>query len=293
MTTILPQEIREFAINTTESVDPWSPNTTYAVDDEAYYSDAIWVSAADVNIGNTPATGSLQWTKKGASNRWAWADEFIGTASSAPDELVLVITKEPRQLVLVLDNVTCTEAQVQICDGGVLVFDETETMLYRRPGSLTEFFTLNPDLKKQALFDMPYTNPDARIIIRLKNEGGTASLGNLIIGTRRKHGCTADFPQTRMLNIKGGTLDDYGNFWVPEILNSASVAFEVDIDPRRFNDEFEALLALQGRLVFVIGDDRDQPTFQAFSRFGTLNDIAMGKHTTSMNFKGVEKWQNL
>lgn len=172
---------------------PYASGTTFAKDALAYdpTTHNVFQSLVASNVGKQ-LTDTTAWTPRGATNRWAMLDQYNNTQTTAPDEILLVVSPQAISQGLYLGNLFADEVRISVVDRAEgLVYSQTENLLVST--SASSFFNwCFKRIKRNDYFltlKMPvYAN--ALITVCIRKIGGTARCGMCAVGPTDEFGPT-------------------------------------------------------------------------------------------------------
>lgn len=174
----------------------WNPATAYVAGDLVVRPSLhkIYVRNVDGTTATAPESDAVNWTFRGASNPYAMFDNKNSTQTTNADEIIVEITPNTIVNGLYLANVDAFEVSVvgnDPADGEI--FNETYSM--QSPPTAANWYDYFFDAiryKKSLYVPLPaYRN--ATFTVTITRTGGTAAVGNLVIGKVYNYGEGIEF----------------------------------------------------------------------------------------------------
>ena len=234
--------------------------TTYALGDRVIVTTAdhsIYESLQAANTGNTPATSPAWWLKISATNRWKAFDAKVADQVSRTTDINYVLTPGAIDAISLL-NIDGTSVQITMTD-------PTDGVVYNQTIGLTSTenvidgytYCFEPILMRTelALFDLP-PYPSALVSITITNTGGTAKLGELIVGRASRLGYTEYSPSIGIVDYSRKEVDTFGNYIVVRRAFSKRLSCDLFLD-NAYVDFVARQLSLYRAtpLVWIAADD--------------------------------------
>ncbi|MDR3162372.1 MAG: hypothetical protein LBT81_00725 [Helicobacteraceae bacterium] len=271
----------------TETIPEWAAGE-YAQSDKVIRSVAVENAAIDVSaidyvfeagVGTSadPASGSLDWINRGASEAYKVFDESITTRSPYASGSILEIRA------LKLDGVFLSRfngsALLEAFDasGDMPFFSRLVTAssnLYEPAASWTTYFfrdLISTGAAQDILVEIPARVSGVRI--RLTAQTGGFSLGKIIAGVSMEIGKTMIPPTVGINDYSIKAVDENGNIYIKEKAFSKVISFEVWIATARFDQIASLLALLRAKPTVYIGDDLAR--FSSLSVYGTYRNFSM------------------
>ena len=234
--------------------------TTYALGDRVIVTTAdhsIYESLQAANTGHDPATSPTWWLKISATNRWKAFDVKVADQVSRTTSINYVLAPGAIDAVAIL-NMDATTVQI-------VITDPTDGVVYNQTIDLTSTenvidgytYCFEPIIRRTdlALFDLP-PYPAASVSITVTYTGGTAKLGELIVGRATRLGYTEYSPSVGIVDYSRKEVDTFGNYIVVQRAFSKRVSCNLFLD-NGYVDEVVRQLSLYRAtpLVWVAADD--------------------------------------
>lgn len=154
----------------------------------------IYVRNVAGTTSTAPELDNVNWTLRGASNPWAMFDNKNSTQTTNADEIVVEITPGTIVNALYLANVDAFEITVVGDDPGEgEIFNETYSM--QSPPSAANWYAyfFDPIRYKTSLYVPLPSYRNATFTVTITRTGGTAAVGNLVIGKVHSYGEGIEF----------------------------------------------------------------------------------------------------
>jgi hypothetical protein len=239
------------ASNVPEDDHPaWDIGESYDLGDTVIHQQRIWESLGGYNIGNDPVDSPDDWLLLGATNRWRLLDGGTGSLTTNPESIE--ITLEPTDQVangVAFFNVDASEIQIDVYNGSTLTYtatleifaglSESNWWAYFFGESVGAFDPARDlvDLGLPSIFS-------PRIEISIRNPGGTAACGLIVIGRQQPLGTTVYGSSVGIRDYSRKDVDEFGNFSVVQRRFAKTADFDVVI---RTRDVASLQRALAGR----------------------------------------------
>lgn len=180
--TVTPAMI--IASNAVEAYADWNIATSYSKDAIVDYLTHYYISLTNTNVGNNPATDTVNWALVGPDNKHAMFDGQVSTETTkATSPLVVTISPGIVNSIALL-GLTGQSVSVVMRDGGASppVYSRTVDL----EGSIIldwymYFFEPFEQLSEVVLTDLPpYSNGQITMTL---SSGGNVAIGELLVGT--------------------------------------------------------------------------------------------------------------
>lgn len=251
----------------------WSSATTYALNDYVISTSShkIYKSLQAANLNNA-LTDTAWWSDQGFVNRWRAFDSITSTITSQATSINWVIT--PTEIVdsIALLNFNATSITITVTDTiDGLVYNQTfdTTDLSNVYDSYTWWFA--PILRKNnmVITGLP-TYFGAAISITVTNIGGTATIGNVVLGQLVVFGDTELGMSIGIKDYSVKSADAFGNYVITQrsFVKRARVNVWVD---KIYVDYINKLLSdYRATPLVYIGSDND--SYESSIIYGFYND---------------------
>lgn len=267
-----------------ETTPAWDYDTVYAFAEYVQHENHIWSSLADDNLGNLPAEGSAYWFDHGTVNRFRWFD-------GAPDRVArrsgsIVVTFEPGDIFdcVALINVRGVTAQVEVLDAEEsVIYDQTKTLI--DVSEITDWhkYWWTPVERNidAAFLDVPATA--GRVRVTIDAQGGSASVGEIIVGLQRRIGDTLYGVRTQIKDFSRQIQDEFGQVTLVRrgytVRMQAEVAVESDKNPAVKN----LLARLRSTSVLFIASTEAEETIL----YGFYQSFELTRRTYPLSFSDL------
>jgi hypothetical protein len=171
----------------------YAAGTTYATDDVvkvSFESDGLtaqtpvveYKSLADSNTGNYPPDSPTQWSEIGTSNRWAMFDDYINSVTTDTSNIVVAVGSARSDLVglfgLVGSSVTLTLTR----SGSTI---KTEEISLKKLPAVSYYSWMFDEYEytDRVFWEYPKYS-DASLSVTIATTGGTASCGEMVLGSK-------------------------------------------------------------------------------------------------------------
>lgn len=238
----------------------YNAGTTYTIGQRVIVTTgdhSIYESLQNGNTGNAPVTSPTWWLKVSATNRWKAFDIKVADQVSRATSINYVLAPGIIDAMALL-NIDATSVQVTITDptDGV-VSDQTIDLTSAENVIDGYTYCFEPIIRRTdlALFDLP-PYATASVSITVTYTGGTAKLGELIVGRASRLGYTEYSPSVGIVDYSRKEVDTFGNYIVVQRAFSKRVSCNLFLD-NGYVDEVVRQLSLYRAtpLVWVAADD--------------------------------------
>ena len=193
--------------------------TTYVVDDYVIVKGTVhkvYVSLQAANLGNYPPDNTSgetpYWLEVGSTKPWRMFDTQVATQTEATTEIIVEIAPGRINSLAMLE-VEAAEIEVTLTDPVAgIVYNETIDMVSDSGVQDLYAYFYEPivrDTDAVKLDIPPYV--DATLKVEIRNTGGTAKIGMMVVGTKKFLGTTKWKPQISILEYSRKETDDFGN----------------------------------------------------------------------------------
>lgn len=292
MTYIAPQDMVMTYTNVPDDTTTpvWDAATGWVLGDEVQKNTKIY-KAASPNTGVDPETDDgTTWVYKERTNKWKWNDEKIETKTSNPDHIYMELDKDNATNIISFFGLEGTDITVSVIDGGLKVFEETQSLMTRSPDGWSDFFFKNDfEIHKIAVFYVPYTYRDAYFTVKIN--GSVAKVGLIEAGIKKKLGCTLVDPTVRIMDFSQVTTDAFGNTSFTQGNSVKLIEAGVTFDTLGFDAVFSVLDDNRSSPFVYLADDREEGFARTLIVYGYYEDMTMtykyGKSNTSIKLRGL------
>lgn len=211
----------------------YNPSTTYALGARVIVTTGdhhIYESLQAGNTGNTPASSPTWWLPISATNRWKAFDGKIADQTSNATSISYVLTPGSFDAIALL-NMDATSVQITLTDPTYgEVYDQTIDLV--STGNVVDGYTyfFEPITRRTALalLDIPpYSSASVSIIIT--NTGGTAKVGEIVLGRQSDIGETEYGPSIGIIDYSKKEADTFGNYIVLERAYSKRISCQLSL----------------------------------------------------------------
>lgn len=254
MKVIRPMPVNDAALTSSNVSEAdyaaYNPATTYARGARVIYiaADTHWIieSLQNANTGHPPSglPADTWWLKVSATNRWRMFDAVVSgqTSNAASIDVTLACTGRVNGIALM--NLAAATVRIIVTDAidGV-VYDKTTSLVSTM--GITDWYAYfyEPIVRASdfVALDLPaYYAPTVRVI--LSAPGGTALLGELVLGMQFDLGLTENGASVGIDDYSVKQQDVYGNFSILQRAYSKRATFAVEVENVRI-DALHLLLA--------------------------------------------------
>ena len=226
----------------------WNSGTTYALNAIVYTSThKLYKSLQAGNVGQTPGAvgASTWWLDYGSTERWSVFDAKVGSQATRASSLTYEIDPGPIDSVAILnleaDTVTVTMTDVGGA-GAPVVWSETVLA----DGLFTS------DIVKT---DFPLTYLTPHLVIKIDYTGGTAKVGEIVVGPKESLGSTQYNPAISIIDYSIKEVDTFGNYSVLERAYSKRLTCQTTILNTDLDETYNTLANYRARPVVWVGSE--------------------------------------
>lgn len=233
------------ASNITDTVAAYNSGTTYA-------KDALVRRDADHGIYESQVAGNVgqslddpaKWLRIGPTNQWAMFDQYNQTQTVNTTSITAEWDATGRingMAFLNLDAASITLTMTDVSAG--VIYDQTVSLVDNSNIGNLHDWLFEPVLRKtDYVFTELPVHFGPHISISIDAPGGTAKIGNLVMGMARQFGITVYGAGLGMLTSSKREADDYGNINIIPRSRRKTGTFEVVVE-KRLVDETARILA--------------------------------------------------
>jgi len=265
------------------SEQDYSATATYAKDALVHdpVTHGVFRSLIDANKGRA-LTDAAAWNPRGATNRWAMFDQYNNTQTSAPDEIIVVLSPQSICEGLYLGEVDADEIELSVVDRveGV-VYSEVASLVTSSGSSSYYDWCFRPADRADYFVTQsmpPYAS--ALVTIAIRKNGGDAKVGMCAIGVVDEFG-----PSLYGLSVEGR---DYSsttfNFDGTSETTFRPYAKRMSVDVRVSNSEIDyiqrKLFQYRQRPIVWIGGPYGATA--VFGRYGSFKIVIPSLHWSDM-----------
>lgn len=248
----------------------WSLATSYSLAARVVKGHRIFESVQDSNINHDPLTADMGWwVDIGPTNRWAMFDEKVGTLTTVPTSLSVVM-QPGRVDAIALLQVEASTVTVMMHLGSEEVYSRTLSMI--DDSKVTDWFgyffeTIRPK-DYVLLTDLPIYG-EATITIALSKPSGDVSCGMCIVGRQSDIGGALSSPSLGINDYSKKTIDDFGNTTLVERSFSKRMSVKLTIDNTEVDRVHTVLSSVRSVPVVWIGSAQ----YSSMLVFGFFRDF--------------------
>jgi len=280
MRVLKPQTVTD-AMLTSSSVadDPtaaWAAGTTYASGVTIQHAHRLYQSLQAGNLGKTPgATASAAWwLDLGPTARWAMFDQAVGTSTSAPEVLQVVLTTTEFVNAVALVGVVGYEASLLMRSStGVLVYSRTLTIGGSAGASFYDYFFGEHETTGDLIFDQlpPYVGASITVTITAP---ATASCGVMLIGRLHDVGILEKGASAGIVDYSRKDTDEFGTATLLQRDYASEASYPLVVtaaDMRRL----KSLIASVRAVPCLWVGDPDTDTYAPWVVYGWYDDFRL------------------
>ena len=270
----------------------WAAGTTYALNAEIIDADrVIWRSMAANNTGNTPATSSDKWQKRGVENRLRAFDASLGSATENNDLIEFVITPGAVVTDIIFLGVQAHQVEVYMNDPIDGLVSDVDPVVMIRPSGNSHwgyFFTPLERESKLHIWGLPaYTR--ASITIRISNPGAVARVAEIVMGRSVWLGNTQWRPAIGFDDWSEKKRDEWGGWVAEEGSYSDRLKLQVLVEGTQYERTREQIIPYRAKPVVWIG----ARGINALTTYGYITGFeqvlsARGFSDCSLTIEGLE-----
>jgi hypothetical protein len=202
---------------------PYNAGTTYSVNAivSVVADHKMWQSLQNNNVGNTPGAAGNEtwWLDIGATERWKVFDAKVGSQAEADDSITYELDPGPIDSVALL-NIEALSVTVTMTDVG----GAGDPVVWS-PTTYADGLYISDVVKT----DFPLTYLTPHLVIVLTNTGGTAKIGEIVVGTSESIGSMHYAPEVGITDYSIKTVDAFGNYTILERAYSKRLSCETSI----------------------------------------------------------------
>lgn len=279
MEIIYPQDVTPTTLtssNVPETDNPvWSASTTYAVGAKVMLNHRNYESLLAGNINRNPATDTVTppaWLDAGATNRWKMFDNSVGSLTTNPGSIVVVITPGKVVNSLAMFNLAGRTVRVTMVDPvDGLVYDKTMSLVDAGVLNWYDYFftatTVHTDI---VVKDLPAYGT-ASLSITVSAGAEVAAVGHLALGLIKDLGCTDYGATAGAISFSRKDRDAFGNAVIVKRSNAKRAGFDISFPTAQLATIQRLLAALDAVPVVWIGSPL--PEYEGTVVFGFYRDF--------------------
>lgn len=241
----------------------------------------IYEVVAPVSTTDSPLVGIAKavptWVVVGPTNRWRMFDSSVGTLTTNPGSIVVVLTPGKVINSLALFNLAGRSVRVTMVDSvDGMVYDRTLNLVAGVTNWYEYFFSEIETRTDIVITDMPAYGT-ASVTVTITSNTGSAAVGHLAIGTIEDLGCAAYGASVGAISYSRKDRDAFGNPIIVKRSNAKTAGFDISFDTARLATIQRILIDLDAVPVVWIGSPL--PQYEATVVFGFYRDF-------SLNYEG-------
>lgn len=268
---------------------PYSASATYAKGDRVQDNLAHLIYEFVPDTGSAiPLTDTTKWLLVGATNRWAFADEKIGTvtASASPQRVVLKAGPVSGIGFLELQG-RKLHVTGKTDTGGTVVYDKVVDLDGTIITSIYDWlFEEFQQLTDVVLTDLPAQFYSLELAVEITSTVGQVAMGVCKPGKLSYIGRTRAGATAGIISFSSKERDRFGNLSVLKGETSKRGDFTVITERTDFNRIYRLLSSLDGVLCFFIGTD--DPGFEPFLIYGIFLDCSIAVEYFSHHLLSIQ-----
>ena len=266
---------------------PWNAATAYTAGQRVVHLHRIYERAAPGTTPTQPQADPVNWLDVAPTNRWAMFDEKVGTVTTAPDAITVVL--QPGRLnSLALLGVDASLLTVTLVAAGDTVYSASLDLDSGvQVGNWYEYFyepiyqqseVVITDLLDAALLDVPAYG-EGVLTVTLSRPGGSVSCGMLVVGLVTDLGRTEMGAQVSIRDFSRKEPDAFGNFALVQRDYSKQMQLNVVVPAEKVDSVVKTVSRYRATNVVWIGSSR----YGALVVYGFVADwsLVMENYTMS------------
>ncbi len=222
----------------------WSSIVSYSVNSIVFYAanHRMYKSLKNTNQGYTPGASGNEtwWLDWGATEKWSVFDGAVGSQAEMPNLITYEIDPGIIDSVALL-NIEANSITVTMTDVG----GAGSPVVWHQHALIDDLFVtdvVNVD------FPLTYTTP--HLVIEIEYTGGTAKIGEIVVGQKNSLGTMKYNPAVSIIDYSIKEVDSFGNYTVLERAYSKRLTCNTNI-PNASLDAIYNVLALHRALPAV------------------------------------------
>lgn len=258
----------------------WSAAWSYAVGDRVIRTtthkvyEAIVAGAHAGLPENTPA----RWVAVGSTNRWRMLDSEVGSVTSAPGSL-LVVLAPGYATALALLEVDAQSITVEVRDpASTLTYTTTRSPDTTVLLSWYDYFFTDPVARSEIVFPGLYIGAGYTVAVTLT--GATVECGALVVGEATDLGATEYGATLGIVDYSRKETDEFGVVTITKRKYAKRLTAKLAFERERTNRVFRTLAALRSTpCVYVTADALDYEPLTVFGFYKDFRiDVAYPTH---------------
>lgn len=238
-----------------------------------------------------PEADKDNWLDIGPTNRWAMFDRKVGTVTTSPTSLTVVLSVGGVSGLGALELTgRALKATLRDAPGGNVVYSRTVSLDGTLIESVYEWFFSNFEQQSDAVVtDLPYHFTNGELTIELSGTSGVG-IGVLQVGEVIEVGRTQYGASVGIADYSKKERDTFGNMDVLERAYSKRSSLQVVTDRSDFNKIYRRLASIRAVPCIYIGTDQvgyePMITYGFFKDFGIAVDY-LHTHLLSIEIEGL------
>lgn len=272
--------------------DGWVSTTAYLIGDrvmlDSHNYEAL-VAHSNVNPAATP-TDPATWLDLGPTNRWRMFDDKIGTVTTNPESISLIVAPGRAVDALAFFGIDASSILVRVTDPyqGIVFESRVSPVSTDGINDWYDYFFSPVELDEDfVMLDVP-AGSYGSIEIVIAKPGGVAKAGTLILGKMALLGETLYGTSVGITDYSRKERDDFGNFVVIERSYSKRAEFDLMVETSRLGAVQRTLAKHRAKPLVWIGEASYQATI-LFGYYREFNLVISGPTVSdcSISVEGI------
>ncbi|WP_341520705.1 hypothetical protein AABC73_20490 [Pseudomonas sp. G.S.17] len=194
------------------------------------------------------------WRVVGPTNPWRMFDDSVGTLTTNPGSIVVVLTPGTVVNSMAFFNLGGRSVRVTMVDPtDGLVFDRTISLVSAGVSNWYDYFFSDIETQTDVVFtDMPAYGT-ASISVQIDAGSGIASAGHTVIGKIKNLGCVSYGADVGAISFSRKERDTFGSFIVVKRSNAKRSGFDITFNTNQLSSFQRTLMSLDAVPVVWIG----------------------------------------
>lgn len=260
-----------------EDHEVWDSGKTFAKEDRVFFSETIYESLVDANVGKQPDTHPNDWLVVGASNKMSMFDLQVNTQTKAQETLTVAFAPGKNFDAVAFLNLAGRYVNLTVYDelGGRIVHTD-EADLDNSSLNVIDWYTYffeDFDFRSEVIFQNipPYLTGVVEVTVN-SSVGEPAAIGSTSVGTMIDLGSTQYGLNFGIRDYSVKEFDnDFGTVKFVERAFSKRMSSNLLIPNQRLNYIAKTLQDLRAMPTVYIGTDCD-PKYAITAVFGFVKD---------------------